>query len=176
MRNPPSEGARDVCRQAGADAQQRTRAEMLRGLTASRATRASGRRGTLQVVAATTPQFKSTKHHQRSRPKKVRPPAEARARERERERERESGAPQTDMPFPFADTASFSASRLPFPPFLTFVHHNRSLRCTLKRRALRRGTRRPPSTSPFPPHRQSMRSCPPRPSLLTSEWGGASAL
>merc|ERR1711924_344893 len=46
--------------------------EMLRGLTATRATRASGR-GTLQVVAATTPQFKSTKHHQRSRPKKTRP-------------------------------------------------------------------------------------------------------
>lgn len=34
---------------------------------------AKGRRGTLQVVAATTPQFKSTKHHQRSRPKKTRP-------------------------------------------------------------------------------------------------------
>ena len=34
--------------------------------------RAGGRRGTLQVVAATTPQFKSTKHHQRSRPKKTR--------------------------------------------------------------------------------------------------------
>ena len=33
---------------------------------------ARGRRGSLQVVAATTPQFKSTKHHHRSRPKKTR--------------------------------------------------------------------------------------------------------
>ncbi|QDZ19963.1 plastid ribosomal protein L6 [Chloropicon primus] len=38
--------------------------------TAGRAVR--GGRGRLVVVAATTPQFKSTKHHQRSRPKKTR--------------------------------------------------------------------------------------------------------
>ena len=42
------------------------------GAPSGRAARAGagGRRGTLHVVAATTPQFKSTKHHQRSRPKK----------------------------------------------------------------------------------------------------------
>merc|ERR1712176_10913 len=65
-RTPPSD------RPSAGHKQSSQEGEMLRGLTATRATRASGR-GTLQVVAATTPQFKSTKHHQRSRPKKTRP-------------------------------------------------------------------------------------------------------
>merc|ERR1711907_494020 len=48
---------------------------------------ARGRRGSLQVVAATTPQFKSTKHHHRSRPKKTRASAPSRVLRRVRQGE-----------------------------------------------------------------------------------------